>query len=175
MSIGENTLDRVIRRFVVMATTIDGDHVIPANEPWPAPQGLYASVLRSTGDHMGTPDIRHKLSDDGEDVIATTRAWSRTFYSVNFYRDGAYEQANRLRIWCSSPLGIEQQRATNVLIPEHSHVRRIDEMFQEAPEERAQIDIHVDSTLVLTQNVGRVREVPFDARIGANEQSGEVS
>ena len=175
MSIGATPLDRIIRDFVAKATEINGEKVIPANEPYPAPNGLYATVLRASGHHQGTPSTKYDLSQSGEDVHATSAVIVRTHYSVNFYRNGAHEAAEKLRAWLSSPLGIEGQIKAKIKIANHSDVRRLDELIQESPEERAQMDIDVDAPEIIVQNLGRVRQVPFDTRLGENEQQGEVN
>ena len=174
MSAGATTLDRIIRSIVTEATSIAGDSVIPANEPYPAPAGLYATVLRASGHHRGTPGTTFALSEDEEEVVATSTVIVRTHYSVNFYRNGAVEQAEALRAWLSTPLGILKQTSHKIRVAEHSAVRRLDEMIQEEPEERAQIDLEIDSPLTLVQNIGRVRTVPFDTRLGENDQQGEI-
>lgn len=175
VGIGSSTLDRIVRDFVAKATDIAGESVIPANEPHPAPSGLYATVLRASAQHLGTPGTRYRIHQNGEDVEGETAIYVRTMYSINFYREGATEQAEKLRHWCSSPLGIERQIATRARIAHHSEVRRLDTIIQEQPEERAQIDIDIDAPETIVQNLGRVRHVPFDTRLGETEQQGEVN
>lgn len=175
MSAGATDLDRIVRRFVSLATTISNESVIPANEPYPAPAGLYATVLRASGHHLGTPGVRYSLDENEEQVIGESTVIVRTMYSVNFYRDGAHQQAEALRKWCSSPLGIDEQIARKITIANHSEVRRLDGIVQEQPEERAQIDLDIDAPEIIVQTLGRVRHVPFDTRLGETEQQGEVN
>lgn len=175
MSAGTETLDRIVRQMVVDGTGLPPENVIPGNDPNPAPQRLYATVLFMSESHPGTPEVRYTLSQSGDDVQAHSKIYTRSVYSVQFYREGAVITARLFRAWCFSPLGVEAQIARSTHIARLSDTRRIDAIIQDTPEERTVIDMEIDTPLTLTQNVGRVREIPHDTRIGEIIQTGEVS
>ena len=108
--------------------------VIPARQNAPLPAEpfatvfLYRSVQRGTNvdgpdrQNIGIvgPRFGFKGSDGvgfGQAPMATAHTWRRVvstrtdYYSVDFFRTGAFDYATRFRAWCSSPLGrLEMER-----------------------------------------------------------------
>lgn len=158
---GRTDEDRAVRAMVAEATGIDPAGVIPANDAAPAPQGLYATVLRVSGDRVGTPSVRRSLSAGKEDVMASTGIRASHLYSVQFYRAGAVEAAQSLQLWIHSPLGRDRQLAQKVFCMEVGDVQDISALVQEAPEERAVLELRIDTARAVMQNLGRVTSIPF--------------
>lgn len=173
MTAGAADIDRVARKFVALGANIAPESVIPANETAPAPQGLYATVLRLAEDRPGTADDRYEVS--GDMVTATSTTWPSASFSVQFFRDGAMQAASRLQQWLLSPLGIEQGLAHHVNAGTEGGIQRLDSLVQEAPEERTVMTMTIDSVTSLVQNLGRIRAVPLETALGAATQTDTVT
>ena len=167
-------LSLAARRFVVAATGLDGDHVIPQNDPGVSPNGLYASVLLMTIEEFGTKPYKLREDPHGDDLIAHLKVPARAAMSIQFYRGGAAAAAAKLMNFCNSPNGLREARKRDFLIALSSPLRRLDMVnLTGAFEERVSLDLQIDFSFQYAQSVGKITTAPFQIEMGSHPATSE--
>lgn len=158
----------------VMAMVAEGGGVatvIPANEPvtFPAPSGLYATVLLIDEPESGVPYSRRARHDDDTIAITTART-ARGQYSVQWYRTGAQDAARRFAVWIRSPAGAQWLRDRHITLNRVSDVRRLDVVALDVTggdewEERAGVDVVLGYLVTLEQTVDAIASADINVQL----------
>ena len=101
-------LERVVRAFVAEGSGLDSDHVIPGNAKGPRWKDRYASLLLRTDQRRSYPEHRGLCNAAGLLTGTLQVEPRRAIYSLQFYRDGAVELAERFDRWAQSEVGLLQ-------------------------------------------------------------------
>lgn len=129
-----------VRRIVADGSGLASSAVIPGNDPHPAPQHMYATVLLiaswSDGGAFETPTF-----DEEGHAHALLVVGSR--FSVQWYRQGAVQAAQRFRLWSETQDGADAMIGRGLLYERCGEVRRIDYVISSNFEERAGLDLTV--------------------------------
>ena len=97
-------LENSLRWWIALGSGLASRYVTPANSGRPAHNDPYATLLLVSQSQPGKPVQRRELDGAG-DIDETTMAVVRGRYSVQWYRDGAADNAARLRVWAYSSAG----------------------------------------------------------------------
>ena len=161
-------LEKVLRAHVAAGSGLDVDtHVIPGNDPHPAPKGLYATVLLIDATIQGVAyDVLSARSDNDLDVLTVRTMRGR--YSVQWCRKGARDAARQFAVWTSSPLSLERARRNNVTLVRVSTVRQIDTIVSDKWEERAGVDLDVGYLESVTQEVASIASAQINVSYDGN-------
>lgn len=103
MSLTLPDLHIAVRALIAEGSDLATGLVIPGNDDGPRPQDPYASALYLRTVERGYPVFLQ--TDSG--TVTTTQETS--FYSVQWYRDGAVARAHNFVAWARSELGLEAQ------------------------------------------------------------------
>ena len=96
-------LARSVRIFVAEGSGLPTERVIPGNDKGPRPKDPYASVLLIDDKRRGYPIRRQLEAGQTADLV-----YRRAVYSVQFYRNGSVEIANKFDQWSQSENGLTQ-------------------------------------------------------------------
>ena len=147
---GAGDLARDIRRYVALGadlatTDSDGDvtaqDVIPANGPGPLPSGLFATVLLRQFEQQAYRSLAY---DSGGNETVLTQM--ECIASIQFFREGAADAAQKLISWIESSAGHDEEHKKEfaIVMPEGGFQwHRLDEAVSSAFEERVVMDIPI--------------------------------
>lgn len=155
-------LARDIRAFVADGSGLDAGVVIPGNDPAPAPTGPYSTVLLIAESRYGVSPTRHVYDAMMLTIHGTTYVNRESTWSVQFFRAGAVEYAQRFRDWTTTPLGVLAAERLHLTMRSANEVRRIDHIVSDTWEERASLDLTIGSVHIVEQDLGVIREVPIE-------------
>ena len=100
-------LDRSIRAYVASVPGgLDMNLVKPGNAKGQRPKTPYATLLPGADIRTGAPQYRQTVNATGNAAGTWTETPYRRNYSLQFYRDGALDLANRFERWASSEGGL---------------------------------------------------------------------
>ena len=151
-------LEAAIRKHIAAGAAIASTHVIPGNDDGPAPKEAYATVLLITAEPDG-----QGWSKINADTLTTVDYLSMTAtYSVQFYRAGARDCANRLLAWLSASAGHEAAEARGLTYIRASGIRQLDGIVSAEWEERASVDLMFGYVSVLQTTVALIDSVGIE-------------
>ena len=101
-------LERCVRHFIAQGAGLDGENVRPGNAKGPRPKDPYASLLLQTDQRRSYPEHREICNAAGLLTGTLLIEPRRATYSLQFYRDGAVELAERFDRWAQSEVGLLQ-------------------------------------------------------------------
>ena len=130
-------LDRIVRGLVATGSGLNTKFVIPGNDKGQRPSVTYASVLPMPDTRLGYPQ---------NDPISTgvrTTTWRVRNYSVQWYRDDAYDTALRFEAWSSADPGLDALEVENVRFVRPFYIQRLDNIVSDHYEERAVMTLGV--------------------------------
>lgn len=160
-------VSRAARALVARGSQLDGTVVIPGNDPHPAPQQLYATVLLYNSVTRGLyQTIEGQDADEVQVYVGST-------FSVQWYRSGAVEAGTRFRMWCETPDAADEMVQHGFLYVRCGALRRLDAVISSNYEERAALDLEL--LHVQRQTTDRVPIEGVDLRVDANDVSEEAN
>lgn len=163
------TLNRVVRAFVAEGSGLAGENVIPGNDPAAAPSDVYCSVLPTTTTSLGYPDF----TEDTDTQTVTQYETRRRTYSVQWWRPGAEDAAERFAVWTRSHLGLDAAERLNIRPRFPISYQRLDGISGDRFEERVVCTLEIDFVSVTTQAVPWIDEirgpVVYDGRVQVTE------
>ena len=148
-------LERDFRSFVAIGSNLLTTLVLPGNDDGPAPQDLYATVLLIDDQKM----FQSIYSE--HDNILYQRDARRAFFSVQFYRAGAMDAADRFAAWGESEVALDEAQKRHFTLWKLMPIRRIDRIITSANQERAGIDALVDYWCDTRHDPGIAEHVPI--------------
>ena len=167
----ETQVARVVRRIVAEGSGIDSSLVIPGNDPHPAPQSLYASVLLVNSWVQGAAYDGGTVRDEVTSLDVPSVVLNVTsVYSVQWYREGAMDVGVRFRMWCESSDGASRIAERGMLLSRCGDLRRLDFVISSNYEERAGLDL----TLRHVQSMGVVRDPVQTVEIAIGSEEATV-
>ena len=101
-------LERCIRAFVAQGSGLEARDVRPGNFAGPRPKDPYATLLLRTDQRRSYPEHRGLCNAAGLLTGTLQVEPRRAIYSLQFYRDGAVELAERFDRWAQSEVGLLQ-------------------------------------------------------------------
>lgn len=164
----QNDLDTNVRQYVVAATGLSGEVVIPGNDNAPSPNGTYGTVLlvNKFNDGMAGKKVTNV---GGNTVSVETSNIINYNYLIQFYRSvGAVDVqdlAEQLRIFYGTPAGELKLEELGLGLFNWSDVTLIDEIIDSEYERRASISLTFRQKLIDTNDVESVKTVPFNTVI----------
>ena len=106
-------LERCIRAYVAQGSGLDFDHVMPGNAKdewrWKSP---YATLLLQNDQRRSYPEHRGLCNTAGIFTGTLQVEPRRATYSLQFYRDGAVDLAERFDRWAQSEIGLIQAQTS---------------------------------------------------------------
>ena len=97
-------IENSLRWWIALGSGLHSRYVTPANSGTPAHNDPYATLLLISQSQPGKP-VQRRALDGAGDIDEDTMAVIRGRYSVQWYRDGAADNAARLRVWAYSSAG----------------------------------------------------------------------
>lgn len=168
---GQDLLERSIRRYVAAGSGLERTHVIPANAPGPAPDGVFATVLILRTEQMGHPySADYVPRDSPDDVRRVVEIARQSECSVQFHRTGALEAAKRLSIWTATEAAKRSEVESAFRLVSDFTIMRLDERVGPSFEERASLDLTINHVDIGSELLSTVCAVPLTvetARAGA--------
>ena len=165
------SLEDAVAELVAAGSGVDYNSVLSGNKGIPVPDSLFASLVLIHQATEGIPATLMSLASDGADLNAPTVATVRGRYSVQWFRTGAHDAANRLSVWVWSPEGVAQAQGADLTVLRVSDVRQLDDVVSGAWEERAGLDIEVGYTQKIDQTVGRLKAAPIEVGTGGSTET----
>ncbi len=161
-------LDRIMRALVREATGLGSDFVMPGNENSPAPNTPYATVLRITEIQDGIDSTRYRaIPNNDTQVTAITTGCRSDLYSIQFYREGAYDLARTCRQYIHTPLGELFLQTNNISWRRSSEVRQIDGIISDKWEQRAGFDAEIRFIQTVEQTVNIIENTNINVKLDA--------
>ena len=161
-------IDANVRTWLSIGSGIDSHRMIVANQDAPAPQGEFATVLPITRRLLGVP----------ENVDAGRLATWRTTYSLQFFRDGAWERAVQLVSWTSTPQAQVEAEKRGLTFFFCGEIRLLDDVLEYDAEwdTRAQVDVEIGYLQLLTDRppAFQARQNPIDTYDGHPSQVHKI-
>ena len=158
-------IDRALRAYVAAGSDLAGSKVTPRQRKGPSPKTVYATVLIFEDAQRGLGSTRTQ----GTGFTRTRRTLHsrRITASVQWFRDGSGEAAERFMQWTSSPDGIEWCRDHGLTFQECSGLRDLSKIWGDSHEERWGLDLTVDIVSEFTDSIGTVGsiDVEVDVRV----------
>ncbi len=138
------TIGAKVRALIAEATGIDPSAVIPADDNHAAPNGLYATVLRSTTrmEGLDSETVSDNSGDDTQSDIGIKGNRIGSF-SVQFYRAGAADAVIDLIQYPVSSVGQIYMAGQGLTLRRMGEARDIKAIMGSKYEERQQIDIEI--------------------------------
>ena len=164
-------LEDSVAGLVSAGSGVDYNSVRSANKGTSVPDGLFASLALIHQAIEGIPATVMSLASGGADLDAPTVATVRGRYSVQWFRAGAHDAANRLSVWVWSPEGAAQAQEAGLTVLRVSDVRQLDDVVSGAWEERAGLDIDVGYTQRIDQTVGRLKAALIEVGAGGSAET----
>ena len=141
MSLLEETLNKAVRDIIDSILEVDG-FSIKAKQNAPRPTSSYCTVDVISIKRMGLEEqILEDQSDPELDINYTAYGHKEVMYSLQFYFQGAMDNALKVNIGLVRLTIGEILRTANLGLVTRSEVRDISEPFENGWEERAQLDI----------------------------------
>ena len=165
------SLEDAVAELVAAGSGVDYNSVLSGNKGTLVPDGLFASLALIHQAIEGIPATVMSLASDEADLDALTIATARGRYSVQWFRTGAHDAANRLSVWVWSPEGVAQAQQADLTVLRVSDVRQLDDVVSGAWEERAGLDIDVGYTQKIDQTVGRLKAAPIEVGAGSSAET----
>ena len=164
-------LEDAVAELVAAGSGVDYNSVLSGNKGTPVPDGLFASLALIHHAIEGMPATVMSLASGETDLNAPTVATVRGRYSVQWFRTGAHDAANRLSVWVWSPEGAAQAQKADLTVLRVSDVRQLDDVVSGAWEERAGLDIDVGYTQRIDQTVGRLKAALIEVGAGGSAEA----
>ena len=162
-----DAIETSIRRFVATASGLPITHVIPGNDGGSAPDGTYATVLLVTATSPG--DAWADETAERGAIRSRTYLTIEAIYSIQFFRDGAQDHAQRLRLFSYSSAGILDAERRRFSIIRAEDVRQLDSVVSEEWEERAVLDLVIGYVL-READAKREEGIIIEADVKVNER-----
>ena len=126
-------LERVLRHFVALGADLPKNRVIPGKANVPSPKEPYATVLHITTSKQGTSQ------SDG-----LGKSWANMIgeYSVQIFREGSLDKAQRMLLWCNK-LGSNWLQERGITFGRIGPITQVDEIVSSEWEERAILTLSV--------------------------------
>ena len=156
---------------VASGSGVDYNSVLSGNKGTPVPDGLFASLAMIHQAIEGMPATVMSLASGDTDLNAPTVATVRGRYSVQWFRTGAHDAANRLSVWVWSLEGAAQAQKADLTVLRVSDVRQLDDVVSGAWEERAGLDIDVGYTQRIDETVGRLKAALIEVGAGGSTET----
>jgi len=117
------------------------DFSIEAKNDGPRPIGAYASI-DFVSDHSVGWEERTLVDNTGDDDITETiEGYRELTVSLDFFRDGAMDNARKVRTAFLRQTTLDTLSASGTGFIQHSDVRDLSEVLESAWEKRAQFDV----------------------------------
>ncbi len=170
----QDTLDIAVREFVSLASGLDSSLVIPGDDNHPAPNEPYATVENMITIGVG---IDSEVPTDGPTTTETTLKHKGTrsiSYSVQFFREGAADNAEGLLSYASTTLGQLFLAQNNLTWKRAGDVRNIGAVMGSKNEERRAVDIELRYISRRTIDINRIGSVEIDFTMSDSTDINEV-
>ncbi len=161
-------LERSFRGFVAAGSGLESQRVIPGNERFGAYEddggAVFATVLLLSDERGG--QIPSSYSAEGQEggLCEIVRLGRCATFSVQWYRKGAAEVADKFGLWVFSELGVLHALREEFRIRRVGGLRKLDALISDNFEERVQVDVEVDYFQDAVYDVGVVENVPVEIR-----------
>ena len=161
-----NELERDVREFVSIGSGVGKIYPGNINKSRPTKNDLFGTVLLIVDRRYGVPEELERTRDDGFTwIIVRSRRVAK--YSVQWFRDGASEAAQRFDEWVDSSRGILEsekrdfQIESNLGFDNHGLLTQLDEIESDEFEERMGLNLSIAYLQESTYNAGRIQNIPL--------------
>lgn len=132
-------LNKLLRNTIDLLLSSEG-YTIRAKQDAPRPSGPHADVNVTLVLKDGTEEIKYENAPDDK-VLRATEGLREAMVSINFYREGAFDNAQLIHNRLVRHSVVTAFRSAGVGLIGRSDVRDITEPLENGFEERAQMDI----------------------------------
>jgi len=139
MTLVEETLNKAVRDIV--NAIISPNFAIKAKQNAPRPTTSYASVDTMISSSVGIEELKMTDRIIDPDIDSRRTGYREVMFSLQFYRDNAFDNATLTKIGFTRNSILETLRAADLGLATRSEVRDISEQLENGWEERAQFDL----------------------------------
>lgn len=169
----QQELDRKARAFVVQATGLSQNKVIPGNDPHPEPRGSYATVLEIT--KLGSGIDSEVARETGATTFRLDHKGRRSItYSVQFYRDGAADFIEGLLSYAATTPGQVWLAEQNLTWALAGPVTNLDTVINSKFEIRRAVDITFRYQSVRQVDINAIGSVEIDMTLSDSNDLTET-
>ena len=158
-------LEGNVRHFVADGSGLDRNRVILGHGKGPRDKRPYASVLLIR-DRKRAETARRQFDED-EDTITEYRQYRRSWYSVQWYREGADRLCDAFLGYCESDLvQLREAEAGFTVADAEDNFEKgeIDDATDDQWEERRNVNLVIDYSRFYTQRTGRLQTTNMNIR-----------
>lgn len=155
----EETVNKLVRDIV--NSVLNVNNTIKAKQNGPRPMGTYADVDFLHDDSIGW-DQKVITDENAQDVNHTTQGARNITLSIGFYREGAMDNARKVRTGFARQTVYETLYSADMGLVDRSEVRDISEVFESKWEERAQFDLTLSAVGTDTEIINAILSVTID-------------
>lgn len=159
----DDPIDLAVRKLIAQASGLPGNVVIPGNGPGPAPDTVFATVLRMTDQQLGWP-VEDRV-DDGRGYGLESRSNRYASYSVQWYRAGAQAAGSQALEWLGTTLAADAATILDLRIHRFNQLRDMDAIVSSEWEERWGMDLEVAFFADRRWTADCVETVPIEVHI----------
>lgn len=171
----QNDLDKTVRAFVALASGLESKFVIPGNDNKPAPTVPYASVLEITKASDGVDsEVARPVELSPEDAKLHTSGRRNIVYSVQFYKEGAADNAERLIAFPASTPGQFFLAGNDLTWRRAGDVRNLDTERGSKFETRRSVDIEFRYQAKNEIDIKTIGSVEIDFSLSAESDLTET-
>lgn len=168
-------LDKKVRKFVALASGLASKFVIPGNDSNPAPTVPYASVLELIEIGSG---VDQEVAVAGPDPILqkTLKQQGRRSitYSVQFYKDGAADNAKGLLSYPSTTAGQLYLAENDLTWGIAGDIVNLDTVMGSKYEQRRAVDITLRYQSKRQVDINTIGSVNIDLTLSAESDLNEI-
>jgi len=171
----QSNLDKIVRKFVALASGIDSKYVIPGNDSAPSPNVPYATVLELTDVGSG---IDQEIATPGPDPILQTtlkhQGRRSITYSVQFFKDGAADNIKGLLSFPSTTPGQIYLAENGLTWGVASDIVNLDTVIGSKYEQRRSVNITLRYQAKRQVDINTIGSVNIDLTLSAESDLNEI-
>lgn len=157
----EESINKLIRDLINDILDQPG-FAIKAKQNAPRPEGSYASVNVSSISQIGWDESKLEDRTEDPDIDNTVSGDRLIMISLQFYREGAKDNAHAVHIGLMRNFSIETFRAANLGFTKRSEVRGISEPLEDGWESRAQFDLYLSTVATDNEIIRSIEIIEID-------------
>lgn len=172
--INEEVINSTVRQ--IIDTIVGPGYSIRARQNYPRPLGPYAAVDYISEVAAGTEENINTNNQTNPDITRTYSSLQECFISINFYREGAKDNARLVRASLARESSLFTLSEAGMGISSRSDVRDIGENIEGSWEQRAQFDLFLYTVGVDSEEIRTVQSLSIEASVqsGGNDHTSTI-
>ncbi len=174
-TVGATALERNIRAHVARGSGLSLQSVIPANDHGPQPQELHCSVLVVEDIQRGQGGLTELGPVNSGGYSQRQDVDRRAQVSVQWWRAGAVEAANRFANWLDSQESLDSENGLGLRLQPPFKIRNVSNVLAGEMEARAAMDLVIDYGFRATRSVEGVEIVGLGVCMDNIQSSASIT